>query len=95
MFRGLNCFKENQMAISILDMTAGQVERVERQVGLPLTDWNECKSLVALYTAILSAYHNEPVEKYQSMTLRDLMANVVLDMDIESDDPLESNKHEI
>lgn len=72
-------------AISVLDLTAGQVEEIERSVGLPVTRWADADSVADLYCRILSAVNHEPVETYKALTMKQLLGMVDLDGD-ESDE---------
>ncbi len=66
--------------ISVLDLTAGQIETIEQGIGVPVTRWGtDVPSMAGLYVKILSASTGEPEEKYRAMTLRELVAAVSLD----------------
>lgn len=72
--------------ISVLDLTAGQVENLERRLDLPINRWPEAPSLVDLYCAVLAEYTGEPEESFKALTMRELIARVSLD---EESDPNE------
>jgi hypothetical protein len=67
--------------VSVLDLTAGQVEAIEIGMGLPVSQWQDAPSLVSLYVRILSAANGEPEETYRAMSMKDLIALVSLDAD--------------
>lgn len=70
--------------VSILDLTAGQMETVEKAIGLPMSKWSETPSEAALIVQILAAATDKPAEHYSSMTLRQL--NDLVDMNPDEED---------
>jgi len=71
--------------VSVLDLTVGQVEHIEREVGVPVNRWGtDAASLADIYAKVLAAANGEDEAKYKAMTMRQLVAMVSLD---EGDDP--------
>lgn len=67
--------------VSVLDLTAAQVESIEQRLDLPVNRWNETPSLVALYVMVLAEFTGQPEADFKAMTMRELMARVALDED--------------
>lgn len=72
--------------ISILELTAGQVEAIEVAVGLNISRWNrDAPSLVDILARVASAVTGEPVATFKGRTMRWLAAHVSLDTDADPD----------
>lgn len=66
--------------VSVLDLTAGQVQDIEQRIGVPVTGWgSDVKSVMELYVLILSASTGEPEQKYRDMRLKDILDLVSLE----------------
>lgn len=65
--------------ISLLDLAAGDVERIETDLGLPVNRWSEAPSVIAVYVKIAAAATGETEETYRAMPLSRLMKLVDLD----------------
>lgn len=75
--------------VSILDLTAAQVEAIEREIGLPVTRWSEAPSMVAVYLAVISAATGRSRDSYASVTLREL--NDMVSIGDSDPDPMPPN----
>ena len=64
-------------ALSPLDLTAEQTERIERAVDTPMSRWKDAP-MGALFPLILAELTGEPVEKYRAMRWRELADLVTL-----------------
>ena len=67
--------------VSVLDLTAGQVEEIEKELELPVTQWPEAPSLSALYCLVLSKATGKPVEEFKALKMRELVSLVSIDED--------------
>jgi hypothetical protein len=67
--------------LSVLDLTAGQVETIEKELSLPVNRWPEAPSIVDLYCKVLSAHYGKPEAEYKALPMRELIALVSLDED--------------
>ena len=75
------------MAVTTDDLTAEQIERIERAVEVPLNRWMQDAPKGLLFPLILAEASGEPVEKYRKMKLPALLAAVTLDAPDEDADP--------
>lgn len=50
--------------ISVLDLTVRQTEAIEKDIGLPMTDWGSCPSMALLLSSVLAAIEGKPREEY-------------------------------
>lgn len=64
-------------ALSPLDLTAEQTERIERAIDLPMSRWKDAP-MGALFPLILAELTGEPVAKYRAMRWRELADLVTL-----------------
>ena len=64
--------------LSILDLTVAQTEKVEDEMGLPMSKWGESKSLARLITAVLAAVEGKERSEYAHLTMRELVELVDL-----------------
>lgn len=69
--------------ISVFDLTVKQTEKIEKEVGLPMSKWNNAPSLAVLLTSILAAVEGKERSEYEDLTVRELMDKV----DLGSDSP--------
>lgn len=69
--------------VTILDLTAGQVANIEKDLELPLNRWQAEAPKAELYARILSETTGKPIEEYRAMKMRDLVTLVSLDGDDE------------
>lgn len=67
--------------ISVLDLTASQVESIERDLGIAFPNWSQSESYMAVATRVLAAATGDPVEKFGAMTLRQIADLVTLEDD--------------
>ncbi len=67
--------------LSYLDLTVEQCEAIERDIGLPLTKWDDAPSRADLLVRILLAVKGGDEATYRKMTLRKLAAEVTIDED--------------
>jgi len=68
--------------VTTLDLTVGQVEQIEKDLGVPANRWgSEAPSIADLYARILGAANGDGPERYKAMKLRELLALVSLDED--------------
>lgn len=70
-----------ERAVSIFDLQVKDVERIERELGLPLPKWGEAPSIAKVYGLIYGAATGRDATE---LTLRELMDAVALGGD---DDP--------
>lgn len=68
------------MKVSILDLTARQTARIEREVGYPVNQWDKAPK-GDLFPLILSTVNGDDAERYRDLPLRDLVDMVALDAD--------------
>ena len=64
--------------LSILDLTVAQTEKVEEEMGLPMSKWGEANSLARLITSVLAAVEGKERSEYAHLTMRELIALVDL-----------------
>lgn len=64
--------------VNLLDLTIGQVEELETELGKPFDQWDELPSKVRLLRRAYEVYHGEPEGTRRDMTLRELTALVDL-----------------
>ena len=64
-------------ALSPLDLTAEQTERIERAIDLPMSRWKDAP-MGALFPLILAELTGQPAEKYRAMKWRELADLVTL-----------------
>lgn len=64
--------------VSVLDLTAGQVEQIEQEIGLPINRWDEAPSMVGLYVKILALANGDDESVYRSMPVSQLVDLVTL-----------------
>ena len=69
---------ERRGPISVLDLTVRQTEAIEKDIGLPMTQWGECQSMALLLSSILAAVEGKPREDYLDLTIKDLAEMVEL-----------------
>lgn len=63
-----------RLQVSVLDMTIGQVEALERELGLPVTRWREAASQAQLLSAIYAAATGQDRATIaERLTLRELI----------------------
>lgn len=65
--------------VTLLDLTAGQVANIEKDLDLPLNRWQAEAPKAELYARLLAEATGEPVEKFRGMKMRDLVAQVSID----------------
>lgn len=65
--------------ITVLDLTVDQVERIEREAGLPLDKWQTAPSQVALLRRIYGVATGTADDVVGAMTIRELSDAVVLE----------------
>lgn len=65
--------------ISIADLKVGQIESIEKELGVPMHRWDSDASLITVYVKMLAAYHGDGEDKYRAMTIRELTSMVELD----------------
>ena len=58
--------------ITLNDLTAGQVEAIEKDLGEPFQAWFDKVSVVTLYVKVLAAHNGDGEDRYRSMRLREL-----------------------
>jgi hypothetical protein len=78
--------------VTLLDLTVGQVADIEDKLELPLNRWQAEAPKATLYSLMLSASNDEPVETYRAMTLRELVQLVSIDPE-DADDPTPPSEH--
>lgn len=69
--------------VTLLDLTAGQVANIEKDLGLPLNRWQEEAPKAELYARMLAEASGDPIEKFRALKMRDMVALVSLDGDDE------------
>jgi hypothetical protein len=73
--------------VTLLDLTAGQVANIEKDLELPLNRWQSEAPKAELYARILSEANGRPIEEYRALKMRDLITLVSLDGDDEDPTP--------
>ena len=63
---------------SVLDLTADQVEQIETDVGLPLTNWQSAPSAIAIAVKVLAVATGRPESEFRAMRVRDMLDMVSL-----------------
>lgn len=77
--------------VTLLDLTAGQVASIERELDIPLNRWQGEAPKAELYVLMLAASSGEDADKYRAMTMRQLVELVSIDAE-EEDDPTSPDK---
>lgn len=75
----------SQVRVSVLDLTAKQVQVIERILRLPFAKWQDAPSTMQLLMLVAAAGSGRPAEDFANCTLRDLNRMVTLDGDVEPD----------
>jgi len=65
--------------ITVLDLTVDQVERIERESGIPLDKWTSAPSQIALLRRIYGVATDTPDEAVGRMTIRQISDAVSLE----------------
>lgn len=71
--------------VTLLDLTAGQVANIEKDLELPINRWQAEAPKAELYARMLSEATGEPIETFRAKKMRDLVTLVSLDG--EDEDP--------
>lgn len=71
--------------VTLLDMTAAQVEAIEKELDLPLNRWQAEAPKATLYVLMLAAVNGDGPERYRAMKVRELVELVSIDAEDEED----------
>lgn len=71
--------------VSVLDLTAKQVQAIERILRLPFAKWQDAPSTMQLLMLVAAAGSGRPAEDFAGCTLRDLNRMVTLDGETDPD----------